>query len=431
MNRASYIIVEESRLVPKEILEAVIKPFLFSRTPPYRLKPEYANDDRLKEEGIISYITSAYFKSEYWYTYVKSTIKRMVKGDKTANFLAFDYLISIYHNIKTKQMIKNEMEDADPVTVQMEYLNIPSGESGKSYFKLNFFNRSMKRAFYPQRIETYQKKNPNALPKVDGEIRIISIDVATRANKTNDNTIISCARLIPILGKGYKRQLVYAESHKGKNTNSQALRIKEIYADFEADWIVLDCQNSGIAIFDSLTQVTKSDDRGIDFPPLTVAEDNNIDEKVRIEFKERTLGLNAKPVIYPILATQALNSNIAVAFRSSLQKKMWDFLLPDGEAEEFLIKTYKDFMNNDDDTTRAFYLNPYVQTSLMIGECIGLDMSLVNGMIKLVEKPGAYKDRYSSISYLNWVASFFDKNLLKENDESDDWASLMALTYVR
>lgn len=248
-NRANYIVVEESRLVPKEILEAVIKPFLFSRTPPYRLKSEYADRDDLKEEGIISYITSAWYKSEYWYTYVKSTIKRMVNGDTSANFLALDYLISLRHNIKTEQMLKNEMNDADPITVQMEYENIASGQSGKSYFTMSMFKRTMKRSFYPQRNDVYnEKKNPFEIKKVDGEIRIISVDIATRANKANDQTIISCARLIPTKGKGYIRHLVYMESHKGKNTILQAKRIKEVFHDFEADWIVLDLQNAGIKL---------------------------------------------------------------------------------------------------------------------------------------------------------------------------------------
>ena len=87
-NRANYIIVEESRLVPKEILEAIIKPFMYSRKPPYMSNPKYSDDPRLQEEGRYSYITSAWFKSEYWYTYVKQCIKRMVSGDETSNFLA-------------------------------------------------------------------------------------------------------------------------------------------------------------------------------------------------------------------------------------------------------------------------------------------------------------------------------------------------------
>jgi hypothetical protein len=246
-SRCSFLILEESRMVPKDTLEQVLKPFLFSRTPPYRLLPEYAGDDRWKEEGIIAYITSAWYRSEYWMETVKTCIKRMVSGDETANFLALDYLLSIYHNIKTELMIKNEMEDSDPISIQMEYLNIPSGTSGKAYFKPSLFDRKLKNAFYPQREETYNpKKNPHEIKKIDGEIRIISVDVATRANKMNDNSIISCVRLIPLIGKGYERHLVYMESHKGQHVGVQAKRIKEIFYDFESDYVCLDLQNAGI-----------------------------------------------------------------------------------------------------------------------------------------------------------------------------------------
>lgn len=246
-NRANYIIIEESRLVPKEILEQVIKPMLSVRTPPYKNKSEYRNDPILQEEPIISYITSAWYKTEYWYTYVKSAIRRMTSGDETANFLALDYLITIYHNIKTEETIKNEMADMDSVSIQMEYLNIPSGSSGKSYFKSSMFPRTIKRAFYPQKLETFNpKKNPYEIKKVEKELRFVSIDVATRSNKANDLTIISCIRLIPSIGKGYERSLMYMESHKGANTVVQAKRIKEIFFDFESDYLVIDIQNAGI-----------------------------------------------------------------------------------------------------------------------------------------------------------------------------------------
>ena len=48
-------------------------------------------------------------------------------------------------------MIRNEMGDMDDVSIQMEYLNIPNGSSGKSYFKPSLFTRKLKRAFYPQK----------------------------------------------------------------------------------------------------------------------------------------------------------------------------------------------------------------------------------------------------------------------------------------
>lgn len=432
-SRGSHIVIEEARLVPKEILEQVIKPILEVRTPPFRLKPEYKNDSRLKEEGRISYITSAWYTSEYWYTYVKSCIKRMAMGDETANFLAFDYLITLYHNIKTEEMIKNEMSDMDAVSAQMEYLNIPSGASGKSYFKPSLFNRNLKRAFYPQRDDNYDnKRNPYEIKKVDGEIRFVTVDVATRANKANDNSIIGCVRLIPILSRGYERHLVYLESHKGRDVGVQAKRIKNVFFDFESDYLCLDIQNAGIGVFNSLTEPTVCDDRGVTYPALGVVDEvfDYVKSEVREELrKEHTRSINPLPVIFPISASQELNSQIASSFRMSLQKKLWNFLIPDGDAEEFLTKNVREFTKDaNDSSTYGFFLNPYVGTNLLVGECINLDMTLVGGKIKLTEKAGCYKDRYTAISYVNWIISHFDQELLKENDgETDDFELLAAL----
>ena len=430
-NRANYIIVEESRLVAKDILEAVIKPFLEVRTPPYRLKPEYSKNKDLIEEGIISYITSSWYIAEYWYQYVKTCIRRMVSGDETANFLAFDYLISLYHNIKTKEMLKNEMADMDAVSIQMEYLNIPAGSSSKAFFKPSMFSRTLSLAFYPQRELTFDPKhNPYQLKSVEGEIKIVSVDVATRAGKANDLTIVSVIRLIPLKGKGYERHLIYQESFKGINTLLQTKRIKEIFFDSESSFLVLDLQNAGIGVFDSLSQNTNCDERGTIFPPMTVANDSYIDETLRIELMDRTLGVGALPVIYPIRASQQSNSVMSSALRASLQKKLWKFLKSEIDAEEFLIRTNKEFRKDSNDSaTSSFFLSPYVNTSLFINECINLDMKLVNGLVKLVERPGCYKDRFSSILYANSIISdIFDIELLKEKEESDDLAAMLAVT---
>lgn len=434
MNRANYIIVEESRLVPKEILEGVIKPFLEVRMPPYMTKPEYKKIKELREEGIISYITSAWYTAEYWYTYVKTCIKKMVEGDESYNFLAFDFKTVEEHGIKTTKMLEDEMNDTDDLTVQMEYYNIPSGSSGKSYFKSSMFPRVLKQAFYPQRDISYNaKKNPYAIDKVDGEIRFVTVDVATRANKKNDNSIIGCIRLIPFKGRGYERHLVYLESHKGEHTGVQAKRIKEIFYDFESDYLVIDLQNVGISIFDSLSENTQDDERGENYAPFTVVDElfTTVKEEVRDELRKRTRGINPKPVIFPMSASQNLNSQIASLFRASLQKKLWKFLILDGDAEEHLIKSKnKEFMaNSNDSDTYAFYMNPFVGTGLAISECINLDMSLVSGIVKLVEKPGCYKDRYSALSYANYfISQEFDQQLLKEEEDTqDDWEVISSL----
>jgi hypothetical protein len=433
-NRANYIIIEESRLVPKEILEQVIKPFLEVRMPNYMTLKEYKDIKELREDGTISFITSAWYTAEYWYSYVKTCIKRMVAGDETSNFLAFDHKIVLRHGIKTEKMLKDEMDDTDDLTIQMEYYNIPSGSSGHSYFPLRLFPRNLKKAFYPQpEMEYNSKKNKYDIPKEEGEIRFVTVDVATRENKANDNSIIACVRLIPLVGRGYERHLCYMESHKGQHVGVQAKRIKEIFYDFQADFICLDIQTSGIGVFDSLSENTIDDERDITYPPLTVVSEEYtmVKDLVREDLRNNhTRGLNALPIIFPISASEELNSQIATALKISLQKKLWKFLIAEGDAEDYLIKSVPEFTKDAGDSdTYARFLNPYVNVGLFVSECINLDLKPVGDKIKLIEKSGCYKDRYSAVSYCNFVISTeFDKWLLKEqNNKNDDWEILSGL----
>jgi len=259
--RATLTIYEEFRLIDKEVLDAVIRPFSFVRQPPYIHKKEYAH---LLEEPKEIFISSAYHKGLWWYEEAITTIRMMINGDNVG-FLATDYLTAVKHNIKTPKQIAREREKMDEITFLEEYENIPWGEAKDAYFKLSMFERArkIKMAFYPQKDHEYKIKNPNGLRRIEGEIRLVSVDIATRSGKRNDNTIISCIRLLPTQ-KGYERIVPYIESHNGENTVIQTLRIKQIYHDFNADYIVLDLAQNGIGIYDQLGTITQDDGRGIE-----------------------------------------------------------------------------------------------------------------------------------------------------------------------
>ncbi len=72
-----------------------------------------------------------------------------------------------------------------------------------------------------------------------GEIRIISADIALCEGKQNDNSVYSLFRLLPDK-ETYKRQVVHIESYNGANSDQQALRLKQLFYDFEADKLILD-----------------------------------------------------------------------------------------------------------------------------------------------------------------------------------------------
>lgn len=431
-HRSNVTVLEERRLIPNVIIDSIIRPFLVSRQPPYMKKAEYSEIEELREEPQEIIITSAYYKSHEWWPEAKKFLRMIADGDGDTKGIFLDYLISLKHGIKTKKQMIKEKEKFDPITFLMEYGNIPYGSSSNSFYKIGLFNRSVKRGWRPVRDEIYiaTKKNPYDIPKLSDEIRIISVDIAMRAGSSNDNTIICCARLMPSK-RGWITEVTYLESHNGKNTNLQALRIKQIYSEFNADILVLDVANAGISVFDALSSITKDEVRGIEYPALTVMNSEHVDDRVYEELSSRTLGQDAIGCIFPIFASAQLNSQIAVKFKDRLKRKLLNFLVDDNTEEEFLIKSgNKDILDQEDTGVRAYLLQPYLQTSLLINESIALEMVLNNGAIKLVEPQGARKDRYTAVSYLNYYVSLMDIELLKERHTGDDETEFLGVSFV-
>lgn len=418
--RSTFTIGEEFRLMDKSKFDSIVKPFAYARQTPYLMDSKYANISILVEEPHQILISSAYHKGLWWYKETLDTIKMML-DNKDAGFIAFDYLIALKHNIKTKKAILKDKITMDEITFLEEYENIPWGENSNAYFKLDMFkkNRSLKKAFYPLRFDMLdKKKNSNEIKKIEGEIRIVSIDIATRKGSKNDNTTISCIRSLPTI-KGYEREYVYMESHNGEHTGKQALRIKQIYHDFEADYIVLDLQQAGIAVFERLAVVTKDEERGIEYEAFTVFEHKSLSKSLIDELKEKTLAINAKPIIYPMLVGAKDNNDIAVDFRDKLQRNMCSFLIDDSEAENFLTKYNKEYKTSNDVNLNGWYLSPYLETQLLINESINLEYSFANGNVKLETVGNARRDRYTSCSYGNYFISLLELDLLKDNKDSD------------
>lgn len=167
--------------------------------------------------------------------------------------------------------------------------------------------------------------------------------------------------------------------------------------------------------------IIHDDERGIDYPAWTIMWTDDQNKSTYDELRNRTIAKNALEVVYPMSASAKLNNDIAVTFRDKLQKRMINLLSSESDADDYLLKNNPDYLKYSDELSeRAWYLHPYVQVSAMINECIGLSCSIVNGMIKLKEASGARKDRYTSVSYMNYfVTTVLDPKIRRENGEND------------
>jgi hypothetical protein len=427
--RCNDLIIDEYAKMDKEVLDNILKPFLIPRQAPFRLKEEYK---KVSEPVRLYYISSAWYTSEWWYKTAMVVAQSMIEG-KSAGFFATDFLTTLKHGLKSVQQMEDEKRDN--VAFDMQYGNIPGNSNENAYYPIGFFKRTIQKSFYPLRKEEYglaknnPQKSPFDIPRVPGEVRVMGVDIATRIASQNDNSVTSCIRLIPTK-KGYARSLVYMESNHGTNGILQANRIKEIWYWFGADGgIAMDVAQAGAVLFDSLSAPYYHEELDKQLPAFTIMDIPEIEQKTKDEFRQRTLGVNALPIIYPISGNATLNTDMHVQFRTSLQKKLWSFLIDTDEAEDFLLRTQKDFFNAEDSVMHAYMLHPYLQTSLFISETVNLswEMQKQNQNIKLDEGSGR-KDRYSSVSMANYLTSILDKDLLREDDTTNDWDILSALT---
>lgn len=428
--RNSVSILEERRLIPNEIIDTIIRPFAVTYRPPYLFKKEFSHLSPLEPQEFS--ITSSFYKSHEWFKEAVKLFKKMADGEEGFNCLTLDYQITINHGIKSKKQMQSEKLKFDPISFSMEYGNIPYDGSSNAFYKVNMFSRGLKRAWRPI-IDKYatSQKNLYDIKKTGDEKRIIGIDLAMRGGQSNDLSVFTCARLFPTQ-KGWETEVIYQETHSGKNATLQALRIKQIAQEFDADIIAMDFGSggNGSSIFDILTLSTKDDDRMKEYPAYTVIDSPYIEKGFFEDLIQRTLGKDALPIIYPINPSPQLNAQMSMKLRDRLKRKLIKFLCDDTIAEEYLVNSGNKDIFDEASEMRAYLLSPHVNTSLMVNECISLEMIPNANGFKLKEPSGARKDRFSSLMYLNWYVGLMDGELLKENSEEDQFEVLASLFYA-
>lgn len=434
--RSHCCIREEFRQIDKNVDDSILSPFQTIRQAPYMLKEPYASMKEMQEDPVDIYISSSWLDNGHWmWGIVDQAYNEMLDG-KESCLLAFDESITLKHNIRTMKQMQQEKKKQDPLTWRLEFLNERVKENVSSFFTYSMLtsNQKLKQVFYPRLdIDVRNgKKNKYAIPKQDGEIRLVSCDIAFVENKNNDNSIFTCMRLIPETNvynnddseveivEGYRRAVPYMQSVQGGDTTRQALAIRRLYEDFNADYIVLDTRNGGVAILDMLGKTIFDEERAQEYSPLKAMNNDG--------FADRIKNPNAKPVIFTINATQQLNSDIAFEFRDVLTKHMIDFLVTYNEATEDVFPNNKDYITSQGDY-RAFLEQPFFETQLLISETAGLvyEKMQQTGVVKIHEQGANRKDRYTSCSYASYFASILEKDLFGKKKVKSNISSLTSL----
>ena len=421
-HRAVVVVGEEAREIDHHIWETVISPFLYVRQVPFALLKDYQDNPQFKEEPSEIYISSSIEASHWLYKTAKLSRDGMFKNNG-AFFIALDYSITLKHGIRTRKQLIREFSQSDPITIALEYKNFVLRSNTKAYFTYDIVKncQTLKMPFYPRRNEDVVRKvkNKYTLQKQTGEIRVVACDIAAIDRTANDNSVFTCLRLFPeIINDGvnnaqseFRVQVPYLEGMRGSEIRRQAIRIRQLFEDFEADYIVLDLRNIGVSIYDCLARVLYDDERNVEYAPLQIMNDDEIAQRIR--------NPNADRIIYGVAANAKLNSEMAVGLRSAFINRNIELLIPKDEGFEEISKHVPEYNSLNDPEERLWYERPYIETMLLINELINLEYEKLEntGLIRIREQSGMMKDRYSSLGMGNLFVSQLARDLLASDDD--------------
>ena len=252
-------------------------------------------------------------------------------------------------------------------------------------------------------------------PKQNGEKRILSADIALMSSKkhNNDASAIFINQMLPSKSGRFTSNIVYSETFEGLHTEDQALVIRRLFEEFSCDYIVLDCTGLGLGVFDALVRDKVDPDTGEIFPALSCCNNTEMAERCTVK--------GAEKAIWAIKGSPALNSECALLLREGFKSGKIRLLITEYDADSTSFPEIKGYSSLPQQKKIDLQM-PHIHTTLLIDELVKLQHDESGGRVRIFEKAGMRKDRYSSLSYNYYVATQLESKLSKhrEADYSND-----------
>lgn len=418
-NRANILLLDEFRLIRKDVIDDILRKFLTStRMPSYSaLTPHEKKVEYRKERNKIMYLSSAYIVDHWSYTKCLDTFKFMIDDTKTQFVCGLPYQLSISEGLLNEEIVYEEMLESDfnEIKFQMEYEALWWGSSDGSFFDYKNIakNRKILYPMLPDEISTLIPGNTDIKigMKQPGEKRILSADIALMSSTKhqNDATSIHINQLTPTKAGRFLSNIVYSENCEGMRTDEQALHIRRMFDEFECDYIVLDCAGLGLGVYDELARDIVDSESGEIYPALSCINDDAMAARCTV--------VGADRVIWAVKASSRFNSDAAYQLREGLRSGRIRLLQHENEAQSLFEENVKGFKKLLP-TEKLKILLPYINTSLLVDELVNLQYEEKGGQIRLYEKSGKRKDRYSSLAYNFYVAQQLETKINRRANNS-------------
>jgi hypothetical protein len=417
LNRANILVVDEFRMVDLDIINKVLRKFLTApRQPKYLNKPEYTH---LAERNKEMYLSSAWFASHWSFEKLKAYATNLIDDRRKYFVCGLPYQLSIKENLLSREQIEDEMSENDfsELAFQMEMGCVWFSDNDGSLYSYDNISKTRKIRYgmYPDAIAAkINDKRIKITPKTENEKRILSVDIALMSSKSknNDASSIFINQLIQVQNHSerYINNIIYTENHEGLLTDQLALTIRRLFKEFECTDLVIDGKGIGFGVLEYLLKDIYDPETGETYEALSCRNND--------EIAERCLVPGAPKVIWAINnQTASFNSDCALGLRESFKQGKIRLLISEFSCDEELgeLKGYTSLALED----RMKFQLPYVHTGLLVNELINLAYEAKDSVVKVKERSGERKDRYSSLSYNIWVSKQLEAEMKKPKNIFD------------
>lgn len=369
LNRANVLLLDEYRMIDKDTIDTILKKFLTQqRMPTYsELSDEERKEAYDKEDNITIYASSAYFVDHWSYTLCEDVWDAMIAGERKQFICGLPYQLSISEGLIKKSRIESETYERDfnLIKFTMEYEALWYGETDGAFFDYNTIakNRKIPYPMLPERL-AFKVGNPRdlrILPKMHGEKRILSADIAlmTSRRHRNDATAVFVNCMRPTKAGRYTSNIVYSETYEGLRTDAQALNIRRLFDEFDCDYLVLDAQGVGMGLFDYLASDINDPDSGEIYPAISCCNNDTMAERCTVP--------GAPKVIWAMKASAEINSTCAYRLLEGFRSGRVRLLANEYDGERFMMQNINGFKGLSGDEQLELE-KPYYDTTLLIDE---------------------------------------------------------------
>ena len=413
-SRSNLLIIDESRLVDQKIVDTILRPMNGTpRQPGYLNDPKYAH---LQESNKEFYMSSAYYAASEMFEKCKDYLANSLNPNLKYFICDLPYQLSIKEGLLIRGDIERVMSEAtfSDISFMMEYEGLFYGSAEDALFDFKTINERRIIAEGLRPLDYYRVTNNNVPTPVNNECRVLSVDIALLASKKHDNdaSAVFIHSGIPTANNNYVDNLVYADSFEGLLAEELGLIIMRYYYQYKCHYIALDATGVGQPILDYLMSDRYDSLFGVTYPALNVAN--------RPELQDRCKSKEAPKVIYAIKAGAQDNHDMCLSLRAGFQNGYVNLLINENDigVEEKITKV-KGYTKLSE-TEKAKLIMPYVHTTLLIDELINLEHDVNGRYIKVKERPGMRKDRYSSVMYGYSVLQEIGRKKLKPKSATED-----------